>query len=284
MAKVTVVVQTVLSTWTELPDDRLESVRSLDNDFVPLPGINKVQVDYRLAAVHDYGGRTGIYRLLRQLERFGVRGCLGVSGLAWDRYQLARDALVAAGQEPVAHGLAQDLPHRLLTPELRAEDVRRSCASYVAMGAGQPRGWLSPGLDPLLPGALEMLVAQGIEWVWLPDTVGPVQRVHVGDGSIVVIPMGRRTESVDSVRIMHGVDPRMQLERFVGHLEAAREADGLTVVPVVMRADLHTPNMARCFELMLEHACGSPDVVVTSPSRLIAEHLGAADVAALASV
>lgn len=66
--------------------------------------------DWAAVSSQDYGGRTGIWRLLDVLEETGVKATCSTSTLVAERWPETVKALVDRGHQIVTHGYSQDGP------------------------------------------------------------------------------------------------------------------------------------------------------------------------------
>lgn len=90
----------------------------------------------------EYGSRIGVWRLLRILERHGVRATFFACGLAAERNPEAMVAAVAAGHELCGHGYRWT-EHHLMSVDEQREDIRRCVEAIAKVGGTRPVGWLN---------------------------------------------------------------------------------------------------------------------------------------------
>ena len=91
-----------------------------------------------------YGPKVGVPRILRMLERTGVRGSFFVPGLTVDRYPGTVEAILAAGHEIGHHGYSH-VPYHRLSEDGQRRDVERAFESLEPRRRSPARG---------LPGAV----------------------------------------------------------------------------------------------------------------------------------
>jgi peptidoglycan/xylan/chitin deacetylase (PgdA/CDA1 family) len=96
----------------------------------------------------EYGGRTGIWRLLDIFEKSGVKSTVCANARAVERYPEAVRAFHGKGHEIAGHSYTQNmfLPY-MTAPEEQA--IIRRCTGIIAEATGQrPTGWASPRMSP----------------------------------------------------------------------------------------------------------------------------------------
>ena len=106
-----------LEAWTEIPDPRHRRTHHVggsnpikDDDVIS-------QYDCRTASENDYGGRTGVWRILRILDKYGVKASFNTNALCILRYPEAVKAVHERGHEIVGHSYAEDIQLTQLTDE-----------------------------------------------------------------------------------------------------------------------------------------------------------------------
>ena len=91
-----------------------------------------------------YGPRVGVPRILRMLERTGVRATFFVPGLTADLHPAMVEAVLAAGHELGHHGYSH-VPYHRMTDDEQRRDIDRAFASLARAGGGaRPDGFRAP--------------------------------------------------------------------------------------------------------------------------------------------
>ncbi|MFQ5851826.1 MAG: polysaccharide deacetylase family protein [Candidatus Binatia bacterium] len=152
-----------LEAWTETPDPKLRRTRHVGGS-VPLTADElRCQYDFRTASENDYGGRTGIWRILRILEKYGVQGSFNINGLAAIRYPEAVKKIHADGHEIVGHSYAEDVQLVLLSKQEEREEIQSCVRIFQDLVGVRPYGWLSSGMRHT-EHTLNLLVDEGFLW------------------------------------------------------------------------------------------------------------------------
>jgi allantoinase len=118
----------------------------------------------------DYGVRAGIWRLMRTLDRYGIKATVALNALVCHHYPRIIEEVIKRDWEFIGHGLTNS---QMLT-NLSTEDERnviQQTLDIIEKSVGvRPKGWLGPALAESwqTPALLE---EAGITYVcdWLND-------------------------------------------------------------------------------------------------------------------
>lgn len=221
----------------------------------------------------DYGGTRGIWRLLAELDRSGVKASVMVNGVMAERYPEAVRAIVAAGHEIVPHSWGMDVVPVYLDAEGEAANLDRTLAALDRVGA-RGRGWISPRGTPGHT-TLELLAARGFDWFGdvFDDDLPYLRRV--GERDMVCIPL--TMEINDLPFSMRYGNPPPDLPAVLDAL-LARFRDG-EAGPCYADVTAHThvygrPLGAAAYARMLDAVNGADDIWVATRAE-VADHLRA---------
>jgi peptidoglycan/xylan/chitin deacetylase (PgdA/CDA1 family) len=110
-----------------------------------------------------YGPRVGVPRILRMLERTGVRATFFVPGLTADLHPAMVEAVLAAGHELGHHGYSH-VPYHRMTDDEQRRDIDRAFTSLErASGGLRPEGFRAPWWE-LTNSTPRILSEFGIAW------------------------------------------------------------------------------------------------------------------------
>ena len=142
----------------------------LDQQGKPFKALGSLQTAYpdlRHYTLRDYGNRVGIFRILKALEKHGIRASAPVNAAVASRYPSLIEELVAKKWELIGHGLDMDHLHYEGMQD-EASLIRRSLQPLRKHG--KVRGWLSPAKSES-KATLDLLAAEGIDYVcdWVND-------------------------------------------------------------------------------------------------------------------
>ncbi|HXY99183.1 MAG TPA: polysaccharide deacetylase family protein [Stellaceae bacterium] len=139
--------------------------------FKPPGAMMTAYPDLRHYTLRDYGNRVGIFRVMKALDRFGIRASAAVNAAVAARHPGLVKACVERGWEVIAHGLDMDHLHAEGMP---VEEERRLVEETLAIlrraSGRQIRGWLSPARSESFA-TPDLVAAAGIDYVcdWVND-------------------------------------------------------------------------------------------------------------------
>jgi allantoinase len=208
---------------------------------------------------HEYGNRSGFWRLLDIFDDAGVKPALAINGCAVETYRAISTAALERGWEFMGHGFTQRSMQRV--PD-EAEDIRLTTEAITRFTGARPRGWLGPGLQETWT-TPERLVDAGYDYVcdWVLDDV-PL-RLATRNGSIASVPYTQEINDVPMMLIQHhparewrdrAVDQFEQLRADAARHDSPRVL-ALVVHPYIMGA----PHRARHVREALAHINASGD-------------------------
>jgi allantoinase len=155
----------------------------------------------------DYGGRTGIWRLMRLFDDYGVKATVCANAHALERFPEAARELAKRGHEIAGHSYTQDVFMPYLSMEEERALIRR-CTQIIESSAGvRPVGWASPRMTPTLHTA-RLLAEEGFLWHGDYHDADLPYKVKTEAGEIVALPHSDFTDNRvlrGSPRDFHGV-------------------------------------------------------------------------------
>jgi peptidoglycan/xylan/chitin deacetylase (PgdA/CDA1 family) len=166
-----------------------------------------------------YGAARGIDRLLRVLDRTGVRASVMVSGVFAERTPGIVKTIATAGHEIVAHGYAQDIVPAVLSAEADRANIERTTDLLSHAAGVRPSGWISPRGTPGA-GTANTLLDFGYTWHGdVFDDDRPYLQLF-DDGHLVGIPLTMEINDLPHA-MRFGRSPRQFVEMFDDLLSAA---------------------------------------------------------------
>lgn len=149
---------------------------------------------------HEYGNRVGAFRLMRILDRHGIRATAAIDAGVAEHIPFLVDECLRRGWEVAGHGVALS---RLIGEHMSEEEERRHLAHALATverAVGQrPTGWVSPDYGESTR-TVGLLAELGVRYVcdW-PNDEQPY-RMTVPSGDMVSVPVTIDLDDVFTLR------------------------------------------------------------------------------------
>lgn len=162
--------------------------------FPPPGGMTMPYPDLRHFSLRDYGNRVGIYRILRALDRYGVRPTFAINAELAERAPYLMHMLRERGDEIIAHGWNMDCPHYGGQPRDEEGQLIRKTLKTLRGTSGQAvTGWLSPGKIHS-ENTPALLAEHGVKYFcdWVNDDMP--YRFRTGSGDLWAMPISTELE------------------------------------------------------------------------------------------
>jgi allantoinase len=200
--------------------------------FKPLGSLQTAYPDLRHYTLRDYGNRVGIYRIMKALDRHGIKASAPVNAAVAARYPSLVRECVARGWEIVGHGLDMDHLHYEGMADERAL-IRKSLD--VLRKHSKVRGWLSPAKSQSRA-TLDLLAAEGIDYVcdWVNDDM-PYE-MNAGGKKLHAMPHNDDISDATVLIGMHHDEDELR-DQLIDHFdvlyaESAREGGRIMPIPL----------------------------------------------------
>jgi peptidoglycan/xylan/chitin deacetylase (PgdA/CDA1 family) len=150
--------------------------------FKPPGAMQTAYPDLRHYTLRDYGNRVGIFRIMKALEKHGIRPTVAVNAAVAVRYPSLIKECTQRGWEIMANGLDMDHLHH---GGLAVDDEKKlidTTLNILRQASGQAvRGWLSPAKSESFA-TLDLLGAAGLDYVcdWVNDDMPYAMRTASG--------------------------------------------------------------------------------------------------------
>jgi allantoinase len=134
-----------------------------------------------------YGGRAGVWRLLKILDENRVQGTFVANARSMELHPSAVAQIIKSGHEIAAHSYTQDTILAYLPLEEERAVIDRCSKIIETMTGARPKGWLSPVVSPTAH--TESLLAEaGFLWYGDYNNLDLPCRIKTGKGTLVAIP------------------------------------------------------------------------------------------------
>jgi peptidoglycan/xylan/chitin deacetylase (PgdA/CDA1 family) len=147
--------------------------------------------DFRHYSTRDYGNRVGIYRLLKVLEKYGVKANLAMNSEVAIRYPKLLKDILEGGHEIIAHGINMDTLHYGGMDDNSERIQVEHCLSTLRTLAGQAiEGWLSPAYSESF-NTPDIVAEFGCKYIcdWSNDDM-PYE-MKVDSGTLLALPLSQ---------------------------------------------------------------------------------------------
>ncbi len=127
--------------------------------------------DLRHYTLRDYGNRVGIFRVMKALDRLGIRASVAINAAVAARYPSLVKTCVARDWEVIGNGLDMDHLHYEGLPNEEERKLIEDSLTILRDASGQKiRGWLSPARSESFA-TLDLVATTGIDYVcdWIND-------------------------------------------------------------------------------------------------------------------
>jgi peptidoglycan/xylan/chitin deacetylase (PgdA/CDA1 family) len=176
--RIAVSVTVMFETWR---DD------SAPNYSVQTTKLKEGKVDYAAQAWSTYGGRVGVWRLVRLLDRLHVPGTFFVSARCTEQYPDAVRQIVASGHDIAGHSYTHDDILSYMTPDQQRAMIRKSVDMLSGLTGKPVTGWGSP-VVAFTPETAGILVQEGLKWTNDVTFSDLPLRIHTPYGDIAGVP------------------------------------------------------------------------------------------------
>jgi len=177
-AKIAVLTTVMLETWSEGKAPSYSPMTS------PL---KEGTVDRLGISWSEYGGKTGIWRILRILDEFEVPSTVCLNGRSAERFPGAVREIYKRGHELAGHGYTQDQILCYLSPTEEKEVILKCRAIIEETAGARPVGWLSPRATSTQYTA-ELLAEAGFLWHGDYNDTDLPYPIKTAKGAMVAIP------------------------------------------------------------------------------------------------
>lgn len=150
--------------------------------FRPVGGLDRPYPDLWGFSNRDYGLRVGLYRIMRVLDRLGLRATAAMNSDVARHYPRLVDEVLRRDWEIMASGVNMArLHHGGLAVDDERALISESVTTLRAASSRAVTGWHSPGHSQSL-NTLALLPAQGISYVadWVNDDLPYLVRTPAG--------------------------------------------------------------------------------------------------------
>lgn len=227
-------------------------------------------IDHAAIEWSHYGGREGVWRTLRVLQRAEVKATVFANALSAELYPDALQAAIAAGHDVAAHGYSQDRGLSDLAREAQRQTIRDVLDTIERATGRRPDGWASPvySFTPDTPAAL---AAEGVRWHAEALDASLPKLVATDAGHIVALPW---SEFVDN-RVLRA-SPRDFHDVYKDAFDFLYDTEPMGLLHLAVHSHFGgRPLIAAQLAKLLRYFRGFPDVWLVRHAALVDWYLAA---------
>ncbi|WP_331992009.1 polysaccharide deacetylase family protein [Dyella sp.] len=207
----------------------------------------------------SYGGREGVWRILRTLDRHALPATFFTNARCVETYPDAVRAVVEAGHDLAGHAYTQDGLLTYMEPEEERATIRRSLDLLNTVSRKPVTGWLSPVLA-FTPHTAGFLAEAGLRWHSDVNDADVPHRVETAAGPLVAVPNSDFTDN----RVLRG-SPRDYVDVYTRTLDFLRQHESGSFLAIALHCQFGgRPMMVAALEEILTYFKRCPDVWIAS--------------------
>jgi peptidoglycan/xylan/chitin deacetylase (PgdA/CDA1 family) len=212
-------------------------------------------VDHAGKAWSTYGGRVGVWRLIRMLDRLHIPGTFFANARCAEEYPEAVKAIVASGHDLAGHAYTQDQLLAYMSLAEQEATIRRSIDLLEAYGGKTVSGWGSPVLA-FTPETAGFLAKAGLKWTCDVTYVDLPIKIHTEHGVIAGVP----TTDFSDNRVMRA-SPRDLYDAYKGTFDYLAENEPMSLLVFVIHCQFGgRPLITAALHEVLKYIAKSRDV------------------------
>lgn len=242
--RIAVSVTVMFETWSE--------------DAAPTYSVQTTQlkpgtVDHAAKAWSTYGGRIGVWRLIRMLGRLQIPGTFFTNARCAEEYPDAVKEIVRSGHDLAAHGYTQDQLLAYMAPDEQQHTIRHSIDVLESCSAQKITGWISPVLA-FTPETNDLLTQAGLTWTSDVTFTDLPIRIVTPHGIIAGVP----TSDFADNRVMRA-NPRDLYDALRGTFDYLVENESIGLLVIVIHCQFGgRPLIAATLQELLQYLAASP--------------------------
>ncbi|MCQ8781858.1 polysaccharide deacetylase family protein [Mangrovibrevibacter kandeliae] len=247
---------------------------ALDEQVPAAAGGGGLTPDVPTWSARDYGNRVGIFRMMKALDRFGIRGTVALNSDLCRHHPEILEEAGKRGWELMGHNESNTRRLNAVAPEEERGIVARTVQTIRDATGQQPVGWLGSGLQETW-NTLEHLSAEGVRYVcdWTNDDQ-PYWMTLPGGRSILSVPYSQELNDKPAFEKRHMTAPEFA-EMICRQFDVLWEegAESGRVMAIALHPYLTgVPHRIRALEEALAYVCKHDGVWRATGSEIAAAY------------
>jgi peptidoglycan/xylan/chitin deacetylase (PgdA/CDA1 family) len=210
-----------------------------------------------------YGGKIGVFRILRALNEFGIKGTFATNGMITEAYPEAIAEIVRGDHEIAAHGVWQDEQINTMTPDEQHRTIKQTLDMFEKATGKRPSGWMSQVLA-FTPETPDFLAQEGVRWWGDLKDIDLPKMVRTKHGPIVAVPVCEFTDN----RLLRGT-PNDFFDIQKDTFDYLYRHEPMSVLNIILHCQWGgRPLIFAQFRKLLEYISQFEDVWFTTPATI----------------
>ena len=219
--------------------------------------------DHAGKAWSTYGGRVGVWRILRMLDRWGIPATFFTNARCAELYPDSVVQIVKSGHELGGHAMYQDQLLTYMDVDEQRETIHRSLDLLEESSGQRPTGWLSPVLA-FTPETVGLLAEAGLMWHADVTYIDLPHRVETEHGVIAAVPNSDFTDN----RVLKS-NPRDLVDVHTHTFDYLHEHEPMSMLALTLHCQFGgRPMVTSAFDAVVKHIAQSPGVWFARHSEL----------------
>jgi peptidoglycan/xylan/chitin deacetylase (PgdA/CDA1 family) len=244
--KVAVSVTVMFETWSE---------NAAPSYSVQTSHLKAGTVDHASKAWSTYGGRVGVWRLIRTLDDLQIPATFFTNARCTEDYPDAVKQIVKSGHDLGGHAYTQDQLLAYMTPDEQFKTITQSVERLQSCGGKKVTGWGSPVMA-FTPETAGLLAKAGLSWTCDVTYADLPIRIHTPHGIIAGVP----TSDFSDNRLLRG-NPQELVDVYKGTFDYLAENEPMSMLTLVIHCQFGgRPLVTSALRQLLKYLQRSPDV------------------------
>ncbi|HTH96418.1 MAG TPA: polysaccharide deacetylase family protein [Stellaceae bacterium] len=207
------------------------------------------------AAWSTYGGKTGVWRIIRTLDRHGIPATFFTNARCTEVYPDAVRQILASGHDVAGHAITQDGLLTYMDAEAERDCIVRSYETLGNFMGRAPTGWLSPA-QAFTPHTEGLLAEAGYRWHADVAYTDLPHRIQTPKGPIVGVPKSDFTDT----RVLKS-SPEDLIDVYTGTFDYLYRHEPMSLLTLTLHCHFGgRPMVIAQFEKLIAYFKQFPDV------------------------
>jgi peptidoglycan/xylan/chitin deacetylase (PgdA/CDA1 family) len=245
-SRIAVAVTVMLESW---PDGKAPSYT------VSTSALKPGTVDLGGHSWSTFGGRVGVWRIIRLLNRHEVPATFAVNAHSAELYPAAVRQILKSGHDVCGHNYTQDEVLSNMAPEVEQETIHKCLDILTQTGGVRPSGWLS-SVSQFTERTAGFLAKEGLAWHSDVTYTDLPHRLKTEHGVIAAVP---NTDFTDN-RVLRS-SPEGFYEAYKGAFDYLYKHEPMSMLVVTVHCQFGgRPLMIAMLDRVLEYIARFPGV------------------------